>query len=331
MGGISVLFTEIISRLPPTAYELVCHGATAPPGLVDRPHSSLRPRRFERYRRARFGGSAAIFHSTYYRLPAARGPKVVTTVYDFVYERFASLPRRLVHGVQKQAALAGSDRIICISENTRRDLIEFGGERYRARSVVVPLAAAAAFRPVAGVTRQPQVLFVGARGGYKNFTALVHALAPLREVSLLCVGGGELTSDERAHLERNLPGRYRSAGFLTNDELNLEYNRSLCLAYPSLYEGFGIPVLEAMRAGCPVIAVAASAIPEVAGDAALLLQRGDPDEIRRAIESVAQADTRASLVARGAARSAGFSWDETFRRTLGVYEDLLGRPITVSR
>jgi mannosyltransferase len=323
-GGISVLFREIISRLPRSSYALVGFREVPPANLFNATYSYHAPRRMERYRRAKFGAEAEIFHSTYYRLPTERRIKVVTTVHDFVYERFGSFPQRLVHGVQKRAAISGADRIVCVSESTRSDLLEFVGHRFRDRTVVVPLAAADTFHPLLRTVQLPQVLFVGSRGGYKNFRAVVDALVPLRDLSLLCVGGGTFTADERALLDRQLPGRYRGGGYISDFELNLEYNRSLCLAYPSMYEGFGIPILEAMRAGCPVVAVNASSIPEVAGDAAILLERGNADEIRSAIASLLVASTRESFIARGLARSAMFTWDETYRRTLAVYEELLG-------
>lgn len=327
-GGVSVVFSEIIARLPRSSYELVGFQESPPENLSHAAYNYRPPRPLERYRLATFDTRAEIFHSTYYRLPAERGMRVVTTVHDFVYERFASLPRRLVHGVQKRAAIAGADRVICVSESTRRDLLEFIGHRYSDRTVVVPLAAAEAFQPVPGTRPLPQVLFVGSRGDHKNFGAVVEALESLHDLSLLCVGGGAFTAAERTHLELRLPGRYRGAGYVSTEELNLEYNRSLCLVYPSQYEGFGIPVLEAMRAGCPVIAVNASSIPEVAGDAAILLERGRADEIRPAIESLFVDATRHALVARGLARASGFSWDETYRRTVAVYEELLGHPVT---
>jgi len=324
-GGISVIFSEIISRLPAASYELMGFRETPPAALARATYSHYRPRPWERYRRARTRGAFDVFHSTYYRLPTTRRSKVVTTVYDFVYERFAPVHRRVVHALQKQKAIAGSDRIICISESVRRDLLEFSGQSVADRTVVIPLGASDSFHPLSDVAVLPQVLFVGKRGGYKNFAAVVEALATLRDVTLVCVGGGAFVSAELDLLERRIPRRYRLAGYLSTPELNREYNRSLCLAYTSLYEGFGIPVLEAMRAGCPVIAVNRSAIPEVAGDAAILLDTGRADEIREAIQQVAVSATRIDMVSRGRDRAALFSWDETDRRTTAVYEELSGR------
>jgi len=327
-GGISVLFSEIISRLPAAAYELMGFREAPPAALARATYSYHRPRPLERYRRARTKGAFDLFHSTYYRLPTTRRSKVVTTVYDFVYERFAPAHKRAIHGFQKQKAIAGSDRIICISEGTRRDLLEFSGPSPADRTVVIPLAASDTFHPLSDVTVLPQVLFVGARGEHKNFAAVVEALSTLRDITLLCVGGRAFTRAEFDLLEGQIPGRYRSAGYLSASELNRAYNSSLCLAYPSLYEGFGIPVLEAMRAGCPVIAVNRSSIPEVSGDAALLLETGRADEIRDAIQQLVVSATRNDMVSRGRVRAALFSWDETFRRTVAVYEELAGHRIT---
>jgi mannosyltransferase len=323
-GGISVLFKEIIRRLPTDSYRLV--------GFRDTPigelgHSNYEPREarpLERYRRADFGENSSVFHSTYYRLPTARGPKVVTTVYDFVYERFASWPSRFVHSWQKRRAIAGADRIICISESTRRDLLELMGHTYEDRTVVIPLAAAEVFRPLTGVERRPQALFVGTRVAYKNFDAVVKAVSMLPDVSLMIVGGGPLTKREHELLTRYLEGRFHAAGYLSDSELNDEYNRSLCLVYPSRYEGFGIPILEAMRAGCPVIAFNGSSIPEVAGTAALMLERGDADEIRAGLARLMGNEFRRDMITRGIARGAGFSWNATYANTMAVYDELAG-------
>ena len=329
-GGISVLFKELIRRLPSDTYRLVGLRPGPVPGLEDSHYEGRAPRILERYRRADVGaGLGDIFHSTYYRLPMARGPKVVTTVYDFVHERYASLPSRLVHTQQKRRAIAGADRIICISESTRRDLLDLMGHAYEERTVVVPLAASKEFSQLADVERRSQALFVGTRVAYKNFDAAVRAVSMLPDVTLMIVGGGPLTPHEHRMLTQHLNGRFHAAGYLSDVALNREYNRSLCLIYPSLYEGFGIPILEAMRAGCPVIAVNGSSIPEVAGTAALLLERGAADEIRAAISQLMDVELRQQLIERGIARATAFTWDATFRSTMEVYRQLVNQPFAI--
>jgi len=150
----------------------------------------------------------------------------------------------------------------------------------------------------------------------------------LRELRLVLVGGGPLTKEERALLEKYAAGRFVHRGYLSEIELNGEYNRSVCLVYPSLYEGFGIPVLEAMRAGCPVVAVNSSSIPEVAGTAALLMERGTPEEVRQAVEYMMVDENRRRYRSQGFSRSERFSWDITYKRTAKLYEELLGYELT---
>lgn len=324
-GGISVVFTEILSRLPSSAYELIGFRESPPPALAGASYRFQSPRILERYRRARVNDACDLFHSTYYRLPESNRCKVVTTVYDFVYERFASAYRRSVHSYQKRRAIEGADRLICISESTRRDLLEFAGPSVADRAVVILQGVSEEYHPIPDTDVLPQVIFVGARNGYKNFVALVEAVSGLREIDLVCVGGGAFTRSEIELLERRVAGRYRCAGYLSKAALNREYNRSLCLAYPSLYEGFGLPILEAMRAGCPVIAVNRSSVPEVAGDAAMLLETGHPEEIRTAIQHILISQTRNELVRKGTIQATKFNWEETFRQTAAVYETLSGR------
>lgn len=326
-GGISVLFQELISRLPVESYELVGYRETPPPLVASDSYRFQPPRLLERYRAARVGRKVDVFHSTYYRLPVARRSKVVVTVHDYTYERFAAGPRRLLHSFQKKRAIAGSDSIICVSECTRRDLLEFSGAAYEDRAVVIYNGAAREYSRLSDVEVLPQVIFVGMRAGYKNFSSVLNALSSTPRINLVCVGGGAFTRREIELMEKHVPGRYRHTGYLTKPQLNLEYNRSLCLIYPSLYEGFGIPIVEAMRAGCPVVAVNRSSIPEVAGDAAILMDRGHPDEIRQAIEAVRSTEAREDWARRGLVQSARFSWDRTFEQTREVYEGLLGKSL----
>jgi mannosyltransferase len=329
-GGISVLFTELLCRLDRRGcdFDLARFSDNGPAfggRLVQ-----YAPRYGERFRSAEILGvqPCQIFHSTYYRLPS-QSCKVVTTVHDFTYERFVRGPRRWVHSRQKNAAIRGADKVICVSNSTRADLLELLPDVSEDRIEVVPNGVSEVYRPLADgrLRTDDYVLFVGSRSRYKNFHAVVTALSGFRGLSLWCVGGGALAADERRVLEKNLPGRWLHAGQVDESKLNELYNDAFCLVYPSLYEGFGIPVLEAMRAGCPVIAVDSSSIPEVAGDAAILLDRGDPDEIRSALERLRSGALRTRYIRAGLARAQLFSWDETFQGTVRVYEELLGRQI----
>ncbi len=306
-GGISVLFNELLSRLSVGTYEMIVP-------------ESKRP--LERYRDFEVKQPYDVFHSTYYRLPSNREGEIVTTVHDFTYERYSSGLKRRVHSWQKKRAVLGADKIICVSECTKRDLIEFYGVEYEPRVVVVPNGVSDDYAPLA-IEVIEQVLFVGARGGYKNFEATVDAISQLSGLGLVCVGGGGFSPAELIFLEQKIPGRYKHAGFLSNAELNIEYNRSICLVYPSLYEGFGIPVLEAMRAGCPVIAVNSSSIPEVAGTSAFLVEKGEATELRDAIRYFYSVDNRQKYIVMGRAQAEKFSWDSTFQQTVSVYNNLL--------
>lgn len=310
-GGISVLFDEILKRLPRESYTLNIPALSYP---------------WSRYSKACFDSPSAIFHSTYYRLPRGGAAGVVTTVHDFTYEKFSRGVKKHLHTWQKLKAIAGADIIICVSESTRSDLYEFANISDSQKVVVVPNGVSHTYQYLDCLVDE-QVLFVGARGSYKNFSNSVLALSKFSDVKLVCVGGGGFTRSEREFLEVNIPGRYRHAGKLTNHELNEQYNKSICLVYPSLYEGFGIPVLEAMRAGCPVIAVSSSSIPEVAGDAAWLLESGSVEEIVEGIEFFRSSDNRDSFIKLGFCQASKFSWDATYFRTLEIYEELLGRKL----
>ena len=323
-GGISILFSELIKRMPSTEYKVSIFDDKLRHKLGGDDECILQsPRFLERYRDAIVPTEYDIFHSTYYRLPQSRSGKIVTTVHDYTYERYRSNIAKWTHSIQKNRAIKHSDIIICVSESTRRDLIEYSGPSYESRTVVIHNGVSDEYSILENIIVKPQIIFVGARSGYKNFKSLVYAISPLKDVDLICVGGGNFTREEIQLLEKYLPLRYRHLGYLTNMELNIEYNQSLCLVYPSLYEGFGIPVLEAMKSGCPVVAVDCSSIPEVAGDAAILLENGSPFDIRQAVESLMVAETREKYISKGVVQSAQFSWDETYNKTMSVYDTLL--------
>jgi glycosyltransferase involved in cell wall biosynthesis len=160
----------------------------------------------------------------------------------------------------------------------------------------------------------PFVLFVGDRGGYKNFDTLVRAMGTsrvLRDMPLVCFGGGPIRDKRVIHV---------SGG---DDVLASLYTQAAALVYPSLYEGFGMPLLEAMACGCPVVCSNTASLPEIAGDAAELCDPSDPAHIAAAIENVLSPARATELRRLGAARVKEFTWEKCARETREVYRSLL--------
>lgn len=277
-----------------------------------------------------------IVHESYYASSGLtpRRAKTVLTVFDMIHERFKesfSAFDPISH--EKVLAVRRADHVICISEQTRRDLVDLI-DIDPAKTSVVYLGFSLT-NPVAAqqhdiATQRPFLLYVGRRGGYKNFEGLLKAYAasPLlrAEFDLISFGGGRLTAAERDLMQNlDLPvDRVRQVS--GGDEVLAGYYRAAhAFVFPSFYEGFGIPPLEAMSFDCPVICSGVSSIPEVVGDAALLFDPYDPDAMRCAIENVIVDDQlRQSLIVRGRKRIQGFSWTRCAQETLSVYRKVLG-------
>lgn len=333
-GGISVYFRQIMSRLARdgiptdlTWYEPALQGR--PPESTFLRVLSEPQRTLERYRSCKTPAEAAVFHSTYYRKPVAKGLPTVVTVHDFAYERCNSGPRRWVHSAQKNAAIRAAQAVICISESTRQDLLEFVGEVPGQMVHVIHNGVADDFKPVsAPVAPSPFMLFVGQRGGYKNFRLALNTVALLPDTQLHCVGGGPFTAGELADMPDEIRSRVQHLGAVSDTRLNVLYNQALCLFYPSRYEGFGIPVVEAMRAGCPVISTPCKAVLEVGAEALTVVPADDPRIAAEAVMGLTGADSsdRQRCVDAGHTVANRYSWEQTYSQTLRVYRDL-GLPI----
>lgn len=274
-----------------------------------------------------------IVHETYYsqKSKAPVGSKVVLTVFDMIHERFSDCFRsRDSTSNEKAEAVERADHVVCISEQTRKDLIELLGV-YRAKTSVVHLGFSLTKQSADStrVSERPYVLFVGSRGGYKNFESLLHTYAAnpalQHDYDLLAFGGGSLNAGEKALLAKlGIP--FERVRHLSGDDSVLSdlYRKAALFVYPSRYEGFGIPPLEAMSFDCPVACSNTSSIPEVVGDAAEFF---DPDSIEsmgHAIERVLNdRPLRQALVARGRERIKLFSWERCAEQTLDVYRSLL--------
>ena len=269
-------------------------------------------------------GLAHFQHS----LPLACPTPAVLTVHDLSFERDASVMGwrdRLIFRTVVPRSARRAARVLAVSERTKRDLIELY-DISEEKIVVTPNGVEPAFTPTGPTAAgEPYALFVGALQPRKDATAAIEALALLGNgaLRLVVVGqdkGGRAEAEQA--VERNgLAGRVEFRGHVPQEELAALYRGAACLVFPSRYEGFGLPVVEAMASGTPVVATTAGALPEVAGGAAILVEERNPVALAGGIER-AIAD-RERLVAAGLERARQFTWAETARRTLAVYRELL--------
>ena len=278
------------------------------------------------------GANPDIIHETYFaHKPVGKARRRVVTVYDMTHELFAkeTLGARQTSRA-KRAAVKRADHVICISENTRRDLVRLYGIDPARTSVVhlgYSLTVEADALKADSSEHRPTLLYVGSRTGYKNFEALLQAYASspiLREFELIAFGGHPLLPDERKEVSRlGITDRVRFESG-SDRELAARYRAATAFIYPSKYEGFGIPPLEAMSHGCPVVCSNAGSIPEVVGDAGVYFDPNNPEDLRTALERVATTEgLQADLRARGYARIAAFSWDECAAATARIYREIM--------
>jgi glycosyltransferase involved in cell wall biosynthesis len=268
-----------------------------------------------------------VIHETYYSYSQyPKEAKLVVTVHDMIDELYPEFfPPNNPSTQVKRFACARASQIIAVSEATKSDLIRlFQIEPGKIRVIHHGTSSPSLSADVSGIEREGEfLLYVGARAGYKNFRRLLESfssaggIAPL--VGLVCFGSS-FTSEERACITRlGLDGRVRR---VTGDDVVLAqyYRKARAFVYPSLCEGFGLPLLEAMAHGCPVICSDTRSFREVAGDAAAFFNPADVAQIRAALESTVN-DPRllGQLRERGYARQRQFSWDKCARETAEVY------------
>jgi glycosyltransferase involved in cell wall biosynthesis len=274
-----------------------------------------------------------VLHETYYskgggaRSPAPR----IITIYDMIHELFPQYfsPTDKTRFLKKQS-IDNADHIIVISEKTKDDLrllydipeekiscIHLGIDRPSHNLHLIP------FENI-----RPYILYVGSRIGYKNFMGMISGIATsnklLNEFDVIAIGGGKFSPEELSQIH--------SLGFGENQvrqldadigELGAYYSRAAIFVYPSIYEGFGLPPLEAMSYGCPVVASNAGSIPEVLKGAATFFDPLDFGQIAHAIENVIFShDVSADLCRQGFMCANSYTWESCARKTLAVYESV---------
>lgn len=364
-GGVTRIYREILPRMceadPDLTLEVLAQNPLRRPLPV---HPSirrvtplpvdawLRPRRVWRRpadwaRRAAYGAAARsdrsrIWHSTYFTVPLSWGGPTLVTVYDMIHERFPELFQgtSASHAQRRKAqAVHNADCVVCISESTRVDVIE----RYELDPdvvVTVPLASSDVFRvldddddqaaantPHLALTR-PYLLWVGGRHAYKDFRRFARVFAAWdgrADLGIVTVGA-PLTKAESVLLKRlGVDDRVLALSDVQDEVLCRLYNQAAALVYPSLYEGFGIPLLEALACACPVVAARIPTSLEVAGDCAVLFEPGDAEDMMHALATVVGDGRGCDRVRRGRERAGRFSWNRTAFDTLRVYRELARR------
>jgi len=268
---------------------------------------------------------AEIFHGLNQRLPQVSLRRAVTTFHDlFVLTGEYSTPDfRERFAAQARDAAARSDLIIAVSEFTARQVVDLLGVDAARVRVVHHGTRPPACVPAA---REKIVLHVGAIQRRKNIARLVEAFESVdREWQLVLVGSAGYGAPEIMARIAASPARerIRVRGYVPSAELDVWYRRASIFAFPSLDEGFGMPVLDAMAAGTPVIASNRSAVAEVAGDAAWMVNPEDTADLAAALaELTRDAQRRADLSGRGLLRAAQFTWEDAVAKTWAVYRDL---------
>jgi glycosyltransferase involved in cell wall biosynthesis len=278
-----------------------------------------------------------LVHETYFsHIPTvAKGIPSVITVFDMIHELFPeNFSTNDQTSSKKMSAVARADHVMCISETTKRDLIDIFGTNEEKISVVslgfdrfkIPKQIGNGL-PIA----KPFILYVGQRGGYKNFSRLLEAFSLSSSLhtdfALVVFGGGHFSHDESTQITAlglsDKQVMHVSGG---DDLLGALYEGASVFVYPSIYEGFGIPPLEAMAHDCPVVSSNKSSMPEVLGDAVEYFDPLSEDDIRRAIERVVYSEEYCNLLRMaGRARIGQFSWDKCAKETSTIYASLTQR------
>ncbi len=267
-----------------------------------------------------------IFHGLNQRLPVRGKALMVSTFHDlFVLSAEYSSPEfRARFTAQAQEAASRSDFIIAVSSFTAGQIAEYLG--YPRTSIrVVPHGVDLPAHVASAHDRAKVVLTVGAVQKRKNTRRLIEAFRSMPSDWELWIAGS--VGFEAGEMLKDAPSNVKVLGYVSDADLARLYQQAAIFAFPSLDEGFGIPVLEAMANGLPVITSNRSALPEVAGDAAILVDPFDVEQMGAAMRQLVTPSFREHWIASGFTRAAGFSWKRAAEMTVAVYRELLGGKI----
>jgi len=276
-----------------------------------------------------------IFHPTYYDpyfLDYIDRKPFVLTIHDMIHEIFPEIFPLKDKTVERKKLLAQkATKIIAVSENTKKDIIKILGVDENKIEVIYhgnPFKINKNDETKKIKIPEKYILFVGSRMGYKNFDLFVETITPLlikdNELKVVCVGGGNFKEIEKEKLKRlNIINKIYQ--YSINDNiLAYIYQKAVAFVFPSLYEGFGIPILESFACGCPVICSRTSSLPEAAGDAAIYFDPTDKFSISYSIQKVLYDNNlRDQLIYKGYLRVKEFTWEKTAKKTKNLYDSII--------
>lgn len=272
---------------------------------------------FSRYRKLEIHKDIDVFFSSYYRISDRKIPNIVT-VHDFIYENYRTGIPRAIHVLQKRRALENAEQILCVSETTKRDLFKYHPYLKGKKVSVVYNGVSSEYYPEYCDVGD-YVLFVGNRHYYKNFDVLAKALKD-SDILLQIVGGGALSRSEQEMLN-GLKVHYKHDVDVSDQKLRQYYSGAIAFVYPSSYEGFGIPILEAFRCKCPVISVPCDAIDEISGGNTVRVPL-KPLDILDAIDYCSNMN-RSEHTDQAYEYSLRYDWDKTASQTVSIISNYL--------
>jgi len=281
-------------------------------------------------------GDYDIFHPTYYDpyfLDYIGKKPFFLTIHDMIHEIYPDMfPLKDETSKRKKLLAEKATKIIAVSENTKKDIIRFFSIDTNKIEVIyhgAPFDMNSSGNDKINIDLpEKYILFVGSRGGYKNFDLFVEVITLLlakdNELKVVCVGGGKFKEIEKEKFKRlNIINKIYQYS-VNDDILSYLYKKAIVFVFPSLYEGFGIPILEAFSCGCPVIASNTSSLPEVAGDAAIYFDPTDKLSVSSSIQKVIyDSNLRNQLIYKGYQRVKEFTWGKTVEKTKKIYENIM--------
>ncbi|MGE6221111.1 glycosyltransferase family 4 protein [Nubsella zeaxanthinifaciens] len=253
----------------------------------------------------------SIFHSSYLRISLQKNIANVVTIHDLAAEMgHVKGIRAAVKKWLQKIAIKRADGIICVSEETKKNLLIYYPDAFSKKICVIHHGCSDTLFPLEGIQKvNNKIIFVGRRSHYKNFQICIDIIEKLPQYNLVVISNEKFYKTEWKTYKSKFGNRIQHFENISTDELNYHYNTAHCLIYPSKYEGFGLPVLEAMKTGCPVVCSDIPCLREIAEDGAIFIRDYEnPDAFVNEILSLNHLQKRTEMIKKGIKRARKFSW-----------------------